>query len=605
MRSSQSPPRRRHNVSQACINCRQRKKKCDGQPPVCSTCAAYKDECVWTTKTDWRRAVSRNEANSLRQRVQELEEQLQRQHGGDSVEGAPTAGSDTGSFSRAPAPPYYQSPSQQHQPHEQVQDERGRLRLHGPQSAFRHSRMPEPASEPHQQEQAGFARFLPDFFLTREQHDMALDRFFRYFGCWAQRVTPHLFYRDMEAAQWTEVSELPVATPNYSPLLHNYILAVGLAFSDEEHLRAQTTRRLFATEGDRTLDRECSMPCVGTVQGLAIRASWASTMGDYSLGWVYQGLATRVCYALGLNVDTRPLVAKGKLDHESAVQRDVTFWTCYCQEALWAQYIGRKPIMMEYSLPLPTADPATDDMLWMWPQGLRQSVPPQKSYLSTAFVHTAILMQACTEITRTLYAGRSDKSALVENGTVERFSDTLDRILEGMPACLHVDPTRADPVLPHILMGHLAFSWTVILLYQPFSQVTRAVPDGPFEKIGLIAMTRCHQAALRIVQLVALWGEQHSLRFTPPTLSAIIYSAGTSFLLAAAQAGLPSQTAAAMQKVHVCLGFLEDIGCTWKAGRQQAAVLRGLLDQCAQASREVPALLGIERGWDGPRADEP
>jgi hypothetical protein len=44
-------------------------------------------------------------------------------------------------------------------------------------------------------------------------------------------------------------------------------------------------------------------------------------------------------------------------------------------------------------------------------------------------------------------------------------------------------------VLPHILMVHLAFSWTVILLYQPFSQVTRAVPDGPFEKIGLIAMT--------------------------------------------------------------------------------------------------------------------
>lgn len=101
----------------------------------------------------------------------------------------------------------------------------------------------------------------------------------------------------MEVAQWTEVSELPVVTPNYSPLLHNYTLAVGLAFSDEEHLRAQSTRRLFATEGDRNLDRECSTPCVGTVQGLATRASWASTMGDYSLGWVHQGLATRVCYA--------------------------------------------------------------------------------------------------------------------------------------------------------------------------------------------------------------------------------------------------------------------------------------------------------------------
>lgn len=106
------------------------------------------------------------------------------------------------------------------------------------------------------------------------------------------------------------------------------------------------------------------------------------------------------------------------------------------------------------------------------------------------------------------------------------------------------------------------------------------------------------------MQLATLWSEQHSLSFTPPTLQAIIYSAGTSFLLAAAQAGLQSQSAAAMQKVHVCLGLLEDIGQTWKAGRQQAAVLRGLLGECAQASREVPALLGIGRGWDAPR-DEP
>ncbi|BEI84463.1 hypothetical protein CcaverHIS002_0410670 [Cutaneotrichosporon cavernicola] len=454
-------------------------------------------------------------------------------------------------------------------------------------------------------EQAGFARFLPDFFFTREQHDIALDRFLRYFGCWAQRVTPHLFYRDMEIAQWTEVSELPVMAPNYSPLLHNYALAVGLAFSDEEHLRAQSTRRLFAKEGDSTLERECSTPCVGTVQGLAVRASWASTMGDYSLGWVHQGLATRVCYALGLNVDTSSLVAKGKLDHESAVQRNVTFWTCYCQETLWSQYIGRKPVLMEYSVPLPTADPATDATLWMWPLGAHQALAPQKSYLSTAFIHTVILIQACTEITRTMYAGRADKSALVENGTVERFSDTLDRILEDLPSELSVDPTKPDPVLPHILMVHLTFSWTVVLLYQPFSQVTRAVPDGDFERIGLIAMTRCHQAALRIVQLAAVWDEQHSLRFTPPTLSAIIYSAGTSFLLAAAQAGLPSQTAAAMQKVHDCLGFLEEIGRTWKAGRQQAAVLRGLLNECAQATRQVPALLGIERGWDGPQTEQP
>lgn len=106
--------------------------------------------------------------------------------------------------------------------------------------------------------------------------------------------------------------------------------------------------------------------------------------------------------AVGLHVDATPLVAKGKLDSEAATQRNVTFWTCYCQETLWAQYIGRKPMMMEYSVPLPTADAATDDMLWIWPPGPLASLPPQKSYLSTGFVHTTILIQACTEIAQSL-----------------------------------------------------------------------------------------------------------------------------------------------------------------------------------------------------------
>lgn len=40
--SPPSPPRKRSNISQACRNCRHRKKKCDGQKPVCRTCQAYK-----------------------------------------------------------------------------------------------------------------------------------------------------------------------------------------------------------------------------------------------------------------------------------------------------------------------------------------------------------------------------------------------------------------------------------------------------------------------------------------------------------------------------------------------------------------------------------
>lgn len=105
---------------------------------------------------------------------------------------------------------------------------------------------------------------------------------------------------------------------------------------------------------------------------------------------------------VGLHVNTSSLVSRGKLNPETVVQRNVTFWTCFCQEGMWAIYIGRKPMMQDYQLPLPTTDQATDDTVWKWPPGPRSSLPPQKSYLSLAFVETARLMQVATEITRTM-----------------------------------------------------------------------------------------------------------------------------------------------------------------------------------------------------------
>ena len=100
------------------------------------------------------------------------------------------------------------------------------------------------------------------------------------------------------------------------------------------------------------------------------------------------------------------------------------------------------------------------------------------------------------------------------------------------------------------------------------------------------------------MQLATLWKDQHTLRFTPPTMTAIIYSAATSFLLAAAQAANPTQAAVSLQKVHMCLDFLEQIGQTWVAGRQQAAILQDMVSECARASMELPSFMGdLRRGW--------
>jgi hypothetical protein len=74
-----------------------------------------------------------------------------------------------------------------------VQDDLGNLSVHNPTSAFHHvttkaalTLRSEGTREfrklANDKDPKRFARFLPDVYITKLQHDTAVDRFFRYFA---------------------------------------------------------------------------------------------------------------------------------------------------------------------------------------------------------------------------------------------------------------------------------------------------------------------------------------------------------------------------------------------------------------------------------------
>ncbi|BEJ17424.1 hypothetical protein CspHIS471_0608250 [Cutaneotrichosporon sp. HIS471] len=237
--------RSRQNVSQACVNCRQRKKKCDGNQP-CATCLAYKDECVWGGKDDWRKPLSRSETNALRGRVEELEalvrdyktrlELVSIQRSIPSVE----------SSTRSPMLQKLAPPRHRDDVEDVLHDDDGTLRFFGPTSAFHRAKPSHPPSrEPFHTrgEEMKWARFLPDIYITRDAHDTAVDRFFRYFSAFGQRVTPHLFYRDMELA--LDLPEAEISLKFVPPTIAQTIYTAGTSFllaaaqaADKEHAAA-------------------------------------------------------------------------------------------------------------------------------------------------------------------------------------------------------------------------------------------------------------------------------------------------------------------------------------------------------------------------------
>ena len=135
--------------------------------------------------------------------------------------------------------------------------------------------------------------------ITRDQHDRALDLFFRFFTSWTIRVIPHFFLRDLVIA--TEAPDPKPQINHYGPMLHNIIMAIALAFSDEVALRERSLREKFVAQGKTSLDTECQKPTLSTMQGLDLLSSYYSGMGDQTLGFMYFGSFACVIVLLRLS----------------------------------------------------------------------------------------------------------------------------------------------------------------------------------------------------------------------------------------------------------------------------------------------------------------
>lgn len=93
----------------------------------------------------------------------------------------------------------------------------------------------------------------------------------------------------------------------------------------------------------------------------------------------------------------------------------------------------------------------------------------------------------------------------------------------------------------------------------------------------------CKRAAENILELLGTWSSLYSLRYCPPTILQVIYSAASIFLLLALQATANRRIAqgslrTALTQVEQCLGFLDEMGKSWECAARTRDMLRGVLD---------------------------
>jgi hypothetical protein len=146
----------------------------------------------------------------------------------------------------------------------------------------------------------------PEVRLSRREHDRygslhylasvdltlwhrLLDLLFKFVAAWCLRIVPSLFLRDMFCALSVPPSQPPPKLSHYSPMLHNALVALATAFSDDPHICDLRSRQSFAGKAKSYLETECQSPNISVVHALSILATFHSSLGEQTLGYMYFG----------------------------------------------------------------------------------------------------------------------------------------------------------------------------------------------------------------------------------------------------------------------------------------------------------------------------
>ncbi|KAF7360526.1 Zn(2)-C6 fungal-type domain-containing protein [Mycena venus] len=422
----------------------------------------------------------------------------------------------------------------------------------------------------------------PDVILERREHDKVLDLSFKFLTMWTFRIIPSLFLRDMYRALSVPRSKEPPRTPHYSPMLHNAILSLSLAFSDEPYLRDPKTRLCFATAAKSLHELHAYTKAdLSTVQAMAFLGSFYSDFGERIPAELYFGMSNRLGMTLGLGLDATPWAEAGLIEIDEIKWRNWSYWTLFCLDALWALYFGWDlggP--SRRSSPMPFVDSDMDQVPWYYAPA---NIPPQPNYLTLAFFETSALFlisRQISELVNNLRPSTQQNAAQVE-AQIAKIDLELNKWKRQLSPQLDITLENRASSTPQRLMLHLTYWWCSLTLHRPLfnSPAQRIQHSNP--EVDHIKL--CLDAAENILELVETWSSLYTLRLAVLTIQGVVFSAGTVFLLCALQATAGpriehDKLQAMLAQVQTCISYLHEMGNTWPSAMRTGNMLQAILN---------------------------
>lgn len=603
--SPASASAKRRCVSTACIACRRRKSKCDGNTPSCAACSSvYGTECVYDPNSDHRRkGVYKKDIDNLKTRNSTLQTLIQAilnypenevpglvkqirtcESLDDVAESILARDNGVGEDDRVDEALANDNgtPSVVPKFEKELSGRMGKLRLdNGSVSIIGGTSNlifvgsgtdgedgSNSTDDSEQYEEQEYA--ITSWTEVTSDPDLVvhlLNMYFAWHYTYFTTLSKSLFYRDFQRGRTPR--DIKRKTEYCTPLLVNAMLALGCHFTSWPQARADpkdsaTAGDHFFREAKRLIleNDEHENPRLATVQALALMSVREAGCGREARGWVYSGMSFRMAYDLGLNIDS----GSNNLDESEIDARRITIWGCFLFDKCWSNYLGRQPQLPLSSIAAPKFDVFPMEDADEWSPYLDTGIGKthaQPSRTRAVALQTSQLCEISSDLLLYFYHPHQLEKPLGKQAELKKLSELHTR-LEAWRKTLPKEMEPKEGQLPHVLVMHMFFQLLFIHLFRPFLKYKQATSPLPSHVSPRKFLTH---AASMISKLLRLYKRTHGLRQICNIVVYISHSACTVHLL-----NLPDKNAA-RDLVHG-LKHLEEIGESWLCARRTLGILR-------------------------------
>ncbi|KAM0468696.1 hypothetical protein ACHAP7_010678 [Fusarium lateritium] len=393
-------------------------------------------------------------------------------------------------------------------------------------------------------------------------------------------------------------------SPYYSETLNNAICAIGACLAAGENLDVpEPAAEFFSMRAKAFLDIEMDSPTVATVQALVVMSASEAAFTRDARGWLYSGMAVRLCVDLGLHMDVTEHKLSGLLTQDDMNIRQTTFWGVFIHEHMWSLYVGRPWNMgiQNITVGRPVENHSADGSSRTWkpyPRAVGQSIIPDSEMPFSLEVCTAANIGLCEfmkRINATLYSG----CMMGLDALVAFLSQTEADLIawhNSLPRSLQIDPLDMERVYPPaVLQLKMQYNSTLISLYRPYlsKRLTqdRHHLDLPSNREALSNVAKsCVWAAHDIAETLRYHQKQHSLQKTNIQIVHIIFTASLIFIYDVCTRPY-NEARISLNDLQLCCQALGEIGrCFSNATRalEVIIVVKGEWQKLAMAARHRP-----------------